>query len=116
MDRCERCDRPRSTPEDVARYEHGEGDHLCWSSDAVHCVGDAVDWRARALATEARIERLVATKYVKALRRYLKVEFAAGWMGALSKRAGQADVVVTFTDLRAILAGLDMLAVRGAES
>lgn len=112
MDRCEHCDRPRSTPEDAERYETGEGAHLCWSIDAVHCVGDAVDWRARALAAEASIESLATSKCVKALRRYLKVEPAAGWMGALSKRVGQVDVVVTHADLRAIVAGLGMLEVR----
>lgn len=67
-----------------------------------------IDWRARALAAEARIERLAASKYVKALRRYLKVEPAKGWMGALSKRVGQDDVVVTFGDLRGIVAGVDI--------
>lgn len=112
MDRCERCDRPRATDEGWRTYQPGEGEHLCWVSEAERCSGDAIDWRARALAAEARIERLATSRYVKALRRYLKVEPARGWMGALSKRVGQDDVVVTFADLRAIVAGLDMLGVR----
>ena len=52
-DRCEHCNRPIASDEDAARYPPGEGDHLCWTRDPVACVGDAVDWRARALAAEA---------------------------------------------------------------
>ncbi len=61
----------------------------------------------------AAAQALAQSKQVKALRRYLKVDDKPrGWMSALSKRAGQVDVMVTYDDLRFIV---DELAKIGGE-
>ena len=57
-ERCERCDLPRATADDWMRYVGGEGEHLCWADVASPCAGPRVDWRARALAAEARVRTL----------------------------------------------------------
>lgn len=61
--RCEQCDKQLATEADYNRPGHGDdGDGcecaeccaLCWGDPFV-CAQDAVDWRARALAAEARL-------------------------------------------------------------
>ena len=57
-ERCERCDLPRATAEQWETMRGGEGADLCWATDGLRCVGEPVDWRARALAAEARVRTL----------------------------------------------------------
>ncbi len=59
MIRCENCDRPVPTREEIAFYKGGEGEHLCWGG----CEEE--DWRGRALRAEA--EAVSLRRSVRAL-------------------------------------------------
>jgi hypothetical protein len=56
-ERCEACGRRRGTQADLS-HDHDScpddcGSHLCWGGD--QCAAGRVDWRSRALATEAAL-------------------------------------------------------------
>lgn len=59
--RCPDCDLPLATQADHDATAEGEGDDLCWRAWAGDvCCRTPVDWRARALAAEARVVELEA--------------------------------------------------------
>ena len=59
--RCPVCDRAVATAEDYDTIPEGHGAHLCWRAwDNRQCDAARVDWRTRALAAEAEVERLRA--------------------------------------------------------
>lgn len=61
-DRCPSCDAPLARDADVAARAAGDvadNDVLCWSLGG-RCVRESVDWRARALAAEAKLMGLAS--------------------------------------------------------
>lgn len=53
---CDVCNRPVATDDQWATVLGGEREDLCWGG--AQCTTAAVDWHARALSAEAKVEQL----------------------------------------------------------